>query len=150
MTFVSVGGSSRIAKVQELLSQLFQGKELCKCVNPDEVVAYGAALHVAILNKENINLVLMDMTILSLGIEVNNGVMKVIVPRSTHIPTKKETFVTTRFDNQIGVSFPIYEGERDLVVHNNLLGEFVLNGILPMRCGVQDTRVHIPWRCLSC
>ncbi|GLJ29536.1 hypothetical protein SUGI_0582480 [Cryptomeria japonica] len=150
MKFVLVGVSSRIAKVQELLSQLFEGKELCKCVNPDEAVAYGATLQVAILNKENINLVLMDVTPLSLGIEVNNGVMKVIVPRNTPIPTMKEVSVTTIIVNQIGVSFPIYEGERSLVAQNNLLGEFFLNGILLAPCGVLDTRVHIPCRCSSC
>ncbi|XP_057846098.1 heat shock cognate 70 kDa protein isoform X1 [Cryptomeria japonica] len=138
---VLVGGSSRIPKVQELVSQFFEGKELCKSVNPDEAVAYGAALQAAVLNKENIHLVLMDVTPLSLGISVDDGIMKVVVPRNTPIPTLKESSVTTRFDNQTSVSFPIYEGERTLDAHNNLLGEFVLDGIPPARCGVPKIRV---------
>ncbi|XP_057815808.2 heat shock cognate 70 kDa protein [Cryptomeria japonica] len=138
---ILVGGSSRIPKVQELLSQYFEDKELCKNVNPDEAVAYGAALQAAALNKENINLVLVDVTPLSLGIDVNHGVMKAIVPRNTPIPTLKETCVTTRLDNQTTVIFPIYEGERPLTAQNNLLGQFVLDGIQPARCGVPKIRV---------
>ncbi|GLJ46841.1 hypothetical protein SUGI_0988150 [Cryptomeria japonica] len=95
----------------------------------------------AVLNKENINLVLVDVTPLSLGISVNNGVMDVVVPRNTPIPVLKETYVTTLYDNQTGVIFPIYEGERSLVEHNNLLGEFFLSGIPPARCAVPQIRV---------
>ncbi|GLJ46836.1 hypothetical protein SUGI_0988100 [Cryptomeria japonica] len=138
---VLVGGSSRIPKVQELVSQLFEGRGLCKSVNLDEAVAYGAALQAAVLNKENINLVLVDVTPLSLGILINNGVMDVVVPRNTPIPTLKVSLFTTMYDNQPGIKFSIYEGERPLVAHNNLLGEFVLNGIPPARCAVPDIRV---------
>ncbi|GLJ46844.1 hypothetical protein SUGI_0988190 [Cryptomeria japonica] len=137
---VLVGGSSRIPKVQELLSQFFEGKELCKSVNPDEAVAYGAALQAAVLNKEIIHLVLMDVTPLSLGVAVSNGVMSVVVPRNTPIPTLKEKYFTTKYDNQTSVNISIYEGERALVAHNNLLGEFVLHGIPPARCGVPNIR----------
>ncbi|GLJ46832.1 hypothetical protein SUGI_0988040 [Cryptomeria japonica] len=138
---VLLGGSSRIPKVQELLSQYFKGKELCKSVNPDEAVAYGAALQAAGLNKENINLVLIDVTPLSLGIEVNNGVMTVVIPRNTPIPTSKETTVTTARDNQTSAKISIYEGERSLAAHNNLLGEFGLDEIPPARCMVPQIRV---------
>ncbi|GLJ47561.1 hypothetical protein SUGI_1004380 [Cryptomeria japonica] len=139
---ILVGGSSRIPKIQELLSQFLGGKELCKNVNPDEAVAYGAALQAAVLNNENIQLVLMDVTPLSLGISADNGVRHVVVPRNTPIPTLKESSVTTRFDNQTNANFLIYEGERPLVAQNNLLGEFVVSGILPARCEVPDIRVR--------
>ncbi|KAH9299501.1 hypothetical protein KI387_031183 [Taxus chinensis] len=137
---VLVGGSSRIPKVQELLREIFDGKELCKSVNPDEAVAYGAAVEAAVLNKEYFNLVLMDVTPLSLGIDVDNGVMKVIVPRNTPIPTCKKGSVTTRYDNQTRVSFPVYEGERPLTAHNTLLGEFILT-IPAAPCAVPNITV---------
>ncbi|KAH9299502.1 hypothetical protein KI387_031184 [Taxus chinensis] len=137
---VLVGGLSRISKVQELLREFFDGKELCKSVNPDEAVAYGAAVEAAFLNKECFNLVLMDVTPLSLGISVDNGVMKVIVPRNTPIPTRKESSVTTIKDNQTEVTFPVYEGERPLTAHNTLLGEFVLT-IPAARRGVPNIKI---------
>ncbi|KAH9319275.1 hypothetical protein KI387_021044 [Taxus chinensis] len=102
---VLVGSSSRRPKVQELLSQFFGRIGLCKSVNPDEAVAYGAALRAAALNKEEFQLVLVDVTPLSLGIEVSHGFMEVVVPRNTPIPTLKETTVTTMYDNQISVAF---------------------------------------------
>ncbi|KAH9299567.1 hypothetical protein KI387_031249, partial [Taxus chinensis] len=99
------------------------------------------ALRAAALNKEEFQLVLVDVTPLSLGIEVSHGVMQVVVPRNTPIPTLKETNVTTMYDNQTSVAFRVYEGERPLVAHNNMLDEFVLNGILPARCGVPSMSV---------
>ncbi|GLJ09706.1 hypothetical protein SUGI_0114500 [Cryptomeria japonica] len=126
---VLVGGSSRIPKVQELVRDFFDGKELCRGVNPDEAVAYGAALQAAVLNKEEVDIVMVDVTPLSLGIEVDDGVMMVVVPRNSPLPIRKETSVTTLEDDQTSVDFEVYEGERTLVVDNNLLGKFVLTGI---------------------
>ncbi|XP_059069076.1 heat shock cognate 70 kDa protein-like [Cryptomeria japonica] len=126
---VLVGGSSRIPKVQEMVRNFFDGKELCRAVNPDEAVAYGAALQAAVLNKEDIHIVMVDVTPLSLGIELVGDVMKVVVPRNTSLPTRKETSVTTAYDDQTAVDFGVFEGERPLVAFNNLLGKFVLRGI---------------------
>ncbi|XP_047963334.1 heat shock 70 kDa protein 18-like isoform X1 [Salvia hispanica] len=131
---VLVGGSSRIPKVQEMLREFFNGKEACRSINPDEAVAYGAAVLAAKLNGEGNekvqNVVLSDVTPLSLGIECNGDVMKVIIPRNTPIPTRKERkdFHTT-YDNQTSVRFTVYEGERSKATDNNLLGEFKLKGI---------------------
>ena len=126
---VLVGGSSRIPKVQELIQEFFDGKQLCKSINPDEAVAYGAAIQAAHLNNEGVHLVLIDVTPLSLGIQTDGGVMSIVVPRNTPIPTRNEGNFTTRFDNQITVLFPVYEGERAMVADNNLLGKFELRGI---------------------
>ncbi|GLJ09198.1 hypothetical protein SUGI_1518410 [Cryptomeria japonica] len=126
---VLVGGSSRIPKVQEMVRDFFVGKELCRAVNPDEAVAYGAALQAAVLNKEDVHIVMVDVTPLSLGISVSNGVMLVVVPRNTALPTRKETSVTTAYDDQTSVAFLVHEGERPLVADNDLLGKFVLRGI---------------------
>ncbi|GLJ09708.1 hypothetical protein SUGI_0114560 [Cryptomeria japonica] len=109
----------------------FHGKELSRAVNPDEAVAYGAALQAALLNKEDVDIVMVDVTPLSLGIALVGDVMDVVVPRNTPLPTRKETSITTSLDDQIAVSFPIHEGERALATDNNLLGEFVLTGIPP-------------------
>ncbi|KAH9299380.1 hypothetical protein KI387_031062 [Taxus chinensis] len=138
---VLVGGSSRIPKVQELLRQFFDRKELCKTVNPDEAVAYGAAVQAAALNDEDVPFMLTDVTPLSLGILVNDDIMKVVVPRNTPIPTRRETSVTTGYDDQTTIVFQVYEGERPLSVHNNLLGEFELKGIQPARRGVPKIEV---------
>ncbi|XP_047983722.1 heat shock cognate 70 kDa protein-like [Salvia hispanica] len=129
---VLVGGSSRIPKVQEMLKEIFNGKEACKTINPDEAVAYGAAVLAAKLsgegNEKVQNVVLKDITPLSLGISCNEDVMTVIIPRNTCIPIRKERYFGTH-DNQTIVRFSVFEGERSKATDNNLLGEFELEGI---------------------
>lgn len=130
---VMVGGSTRIPKVQELLSDYFEGKEPNKNINPDEAVAFGAAVQGAILcGEESMNdtsLVIVDMTPLTLGIEVVGGIMSKVVPRGTTIPTRKGEGFTTEADNQDMITIAVYEGERPLVKDNHLLGKFDLKGI---------------------
>ena len=138
---VLVGRSTHIPKVQGFLQEFFNGKKLCKSINPDEAVAYGAALQAAALRNEGICFILMDVMPLSLGISVNKGVMSVVFPRHTPIPTRREEFYTTALDNQTTVPFQVYEGERAMTANNNLLGECYLTGIPAARCGVPQLQV---------
>ena len=137
---VLVGGTTRIPKIQDLISKYFNNKELSKSVNPDEAVAYGAAIQAAILNGNSHNklkdMILLDVCSLSLGVETAGGIMKVLIPRGTTLPTKKSHTFSTASDNQPSVSIKVYEGERQLTEHNNKLGEFQLRGIPPMSRGV--------------
>ncbi|GIW75614.1 MAG: hypothetical protein KatS3mg104_0677 [Phycisphaerae bacterium] len=138
---VLVGGSTRVPMVQRLVKELFAGKEPNKSVNPDEVVAIGAAIQGAIAKGDVKDILVLDATPLSLGVETLGGVMTTLIPRNTTIPTSKSEVFSTAADNQTAVTINVLQGERPLAKDNRLLGTFNLEGIAPAPRGVPQIEV---------
>lgn len=138
---IMVGGSTRVPKVQEAVAELFQ-RPVNNDINPDEVVALGAAIQADILAGNNKDILLIDITPLSLGIETMGGLMDVIIPRNSKVPARAGRQYTTSVDGQKNLKVAVYQGERDLVADNRKLGEFILSGIPPMPAGIPKIEIH--------